>query len=383
MSLSRRGFVRTLGAGTAGILSSSFVIGRGSEAAAFESEPMPRPYDDEIIRISSNENARGPGMKATLALHEAISPRLGRGYPPDFTAELVTAIAEVSGVDGSNVVVGTGSNPILAAAAYAFTSADRHLVTAGPSYGAPESAARRMGVPIRVIPVNDDLALDLDAMADAASGAGLVFFCNPNNPTGTAYPTTIVRDFVRAVKTRSPNTAVLIDEAYMDYSPDPAVGTAVPLTLEYPGVFVTRTLSKAHGMAGLRIGYAIGAPETVRAMSAAWHLGSMNTLSAAAGIASLRDPEHIAAEAIENARIRDFVISGFQGMGYEIPDTHTNCVFVNIGRPSAWFREQCLARNVQVGRDFPPFEATHTRISLGTWEEMQTAMQVFRDVLAG
>lgn len=226
------------------------------------------------------------------------------------------------------------------------------------------------------------MSLDLDGMAGAANGAGLVFLCNPNNPTGTAYPHSVVSDFVRQVKARSPETAILIDEAYMDYSSDPEVRTAVPLAMELPGVFVTRTMSKAHGMAGLRVGYAISAQETVRAMSSAWHLGSMNTLSAVAAIASLRDPQHIAAESAENARIRDFVVSGFQGMGYEVPESHANCVFVNLGRPSSWFREQCLARNVQVGRDFPPFEATHSRISLGTWEEMQTAMQVFREVLA-
>ncbi|MEX2570237.1 MAG: aminotransferase class I/II-fold pyridoxal phosphate-dependent enzyme [Gemmatimonadota bacterium] len=379
MSLSRRGFVRTLGLGTAGVLSSSFVIGRGREAAAFDPQSM--RVDDEVLRIGSNENARGPGASAIQALHEVISPRLGRGYPPDHVAELATTIAETEGVERENVVVGTGSNPLLAASVHAFTSADRPLVTGSPTYGSPESAARRKGVRVRAVRVNPDLSLDLDGMATAAPGAGLLFLCNPNNPTGMAYRSGAVEDFVRLVKRRSPETTILIDEAYMDYTYDPDVRTAVPLALEIPGVFVTRTFSKAHGMAGLRVGYAIGQAETVSALSAAWHLGSMNALSAAAATASLKDSEHIAAERVENAAVRDLVMSAFRSMGYDGPDSHANCVFVDLGRPASWFREQCLARGVQVGRDFPPFESSHSRISLGTREEMERAVEVFRAVL--
>lgn len=383
MSSSRRRFIRTVGLGSAGMFSTAFIIGRGREAAAFEPRGTTPPRDDGYIRIGSNENARGPGASTLRALHEAISPRTGRGYPPDHTAELIDTIAEVHGVDRNHVVLGTGSNPVLAAAVHAFCSGGRPLVTAAPTYQVPEQTAARMGVPVKVVPVDRSLALDLDSMASAAVGAGLVFLCNPNNPTGTAYPYSMIRDFVRQVKRRSPGTAILIDEAYMDYAFDPAVTTALALTQEFPGVLVTRTFSKAHGMAGLRVGYALGQPDTVSALPASWHLGSMNTLSAAAGIASLRDPAHIQDEKAENARVRDFLLSAFRDMGYDGPDAHANCVFVNLGRPAAWFRAECMERGVQIGRDFPPLADTHSRISLGTWEEMQQAVEVFRDVLRG
>ncbi len=151
--------------------------------------------------------------------------------------------------------------------------------------------------------------------------------------------------------------------------------------MELPGVFITRSLSKAHGMAGLRVGYAVGQEETVRALTDNWNLGSMNTLSAAAAIASIEDTDHIEEEVRENARIRTFVLEAFREMGYEAPDTHTNFVFVNPGMPAPRFRDACLERGVRVGRDFPPMEQTHSRISLGTAEEMEKSVAVFREVL--
>ena len=381
MSLTRRDFAQTIGLGAAGVLSSPFIVARGLEGAEFEPESAQMPYDDGFIRISSNENARGPGSSVIQAVHNTISFRAGRGYPPDHTNELVTTIAEKHGVQRNNVVVGTGSGPLLSGAVAAFCSEAKPLVNATPSYSSPDGMARRIGAPIKQIPVDGSLRLDLGAMAEAANGAGMVFLCNPNNPTGTAHPASAVEGFVRRVMRSSPDTRILIDEAYIEYALDPAISTATALTQEFPNVFLTRTFSKAHGMAGLRVGYAIGQQQTLGAIRRAYHLGSMNTLSAAAAIASLTDPEHLAAEAQENARVRDFTIKAFRDMGFDVADNHTNHLFVNLGRPAREFRAACLEQKVRVGRDFPPMEQTHSRISLGTMEEMETAVQVFRNVL--
>jgi histidinol-phosphate aminotransferase len=339
------------------------------------------PDDGGFIRISSNENARGPGGKTMDALRNAISPRVGRGYPPDYTADLVATIAEHYGVSRDHVIVGTGSGAILEAGTRAFCSADKPLVTAAPTYGTPDQAARRIGAPVKMIRVDRSLGLDVDAMAEAAKGAGMIFFCNPNNPTGTVHNAAAVERFVRRVKQGSPETRILIDEAYIDYTHDAAVKTAAPLASELPGVFITRSYSKAHGMAGLRLGYAIGQPETLKAISNAWSLGSINTLTAAAGVASLRDSKHIEEERAENARVRDFTLQAFKDMGFEGPDSHTNCIFLDLKRPASQFREACAAQKVSVGRDFPPLEKTHSRITLGTMDEMKQAVQVFRRVL--
>jgi len=381
MSQSRRHFVRNLGLGSAGLLSTPFIIGRGSEAMAFEAGALQPPDDGGFIRISSNENARGPGMKTIDALKKTISPRVGRGYPPDYTGDLVATIAEIYGVSREHVIVGTGSGPILEGAARAFCSAQKPLVTAAPTYATSEQAARRIGAPVKMIQVDKSMALDLDAMAEAAKGAGMIFFCNPNNPTGTVHNAAAVEKFVRRVKQTSPDTRILIDEAYIDYVHDPGVKTAAPLAKELPGVFISRSFSKAHGMAGLRLGYGIGQPETLKAISSTWNLGSINTLTAAAGIASLRDTKHIEEERAENARVRDFTLEAFKSMGYTGADCHTNCIFVDLKRPAKEFRDACAALKVSVGRDFPPFEKTHSRISLGTMDEMKQAVQVFRKVL--
>src|SRR5439155_17197758 len=151
MSLSRRHFFRNVGLGSAGLLSTPFVIGRGSEAMAFESGAIQPPDDGGFIRISSNENARGPGRKTMDALRNAISPRVGRGYPPDYTGDLATTIADVYGVSRDNVIVGTGSGPILEAATRAFCSAETHLVTAAPTCGTAEQVAKRIGAPVKFI----------------------------------------------------------------------------------------------------------------------------------------------------------------------------------------------------------------------------------------
>ncbi len=379
MSVSRRSFVRTLGLGTTA-LSTSFVTGRAVDAAALGGAAA-AAESSEIIRLSNNENNRGPGAKALEAVHGAIGSGNGRGYPPDHVNELTDAIAAKWSVNRTNVIVGTGSGPILEGSVRAFCAADKGLVMAAPTYGTPENMAKRLGFPVKSIPVDRSMQVDLNAMADAAKGAGLVFLVNPNNPTGAARTGAEVEQFVRRIKRESPSTAILLDEAYIDYAHDPAITTAKALAMELPGVFITRSFSKAHGMAGLRLGYGIGQEATVQAIPKVWQLGSINTLTAAAGMASLKDTQHIADEVAENARVREFTIKAFRDMGYTVIDSHANCIFVDVKGSAPAFRDACLAQKVQVGRDFPPFEKTHTRITLGTMDQMRQAVTVFRSVL--
>ena len=155
----------------------------------------------------------------------------------------------------------------------------------------------------------------------------------------------------------------------------------VKLALELPGVFISRTFSKAYGMAGMRMGYAVGQPETMTKVGRAWGLGSINELQAVAGIAALKDTAHMEWEKGENKRVRDWTQAQFKAMGFDSPDSQTNFIFVNIRKPAVQFRDACRAQGVAVGRDFPPMEKTYARISLGTMEDMQKAMVVFKQVL--
>ena len=169
----------------------------------------------------------------------------------------------------------------------------------------------------------------------------------------------------------NPDVRIHIDEAYINYTRPGAMETALPLAMEFENVFITRSFSKAHGLAGMRIGYALGQEQTLDKIDQAWGMGDVNMLAAVAALTALEDKEHIAWEAQENAEIRDEVIGFFRSRGYEVPDSNTNHIFVNLGMPASKFRAACLEHNILVGRDFPPLEQTHCRISLGSREQMK------------
>jgi histidinol-phosphate aminotransferase len=388
MALSRREFVWRFGAGGAAAASASSIIGYGNEELlAFVQGGGQRAGGRPAgaapaIRLSSNENLRGPSPKVIEALKQHPSKDLGLGYPPQNVGAFVDQIAASFAVKPQNVIVATGSGEILTAAVMAYCNGDHALVSGDPSYGSPAGTAQRIKAPVKLIPVNPkSLALDLEGMIRASVGAGLVFLCNPNNPTSSVQNTADIERTVRTIKERSPETGILIDEAYLEYATQPGSGTMVKLAMELPGVFVSKTFSKAYGMAGMRMGYAIGQPETMNKVGRAWGLGSINELQAVAGIAALKDTAHMEWERGENKRVRDWTQGEFRAMGFDSPESQTNFIFVNIRRPAVEFRDACRAQGVAVGRDFPPMEKTYARISLGTMEDMQKAMVVFRQVL--
>ena len=388
MSLSRRAFVQSLVGGGAGALSGAVIAARGREALAAEfgaasARPViPAPPDLEEIRISSNENPLGPGKVVVEALVGEFG-QTGR-YPFNSRiadSDLKESLAKTFHVGNDNVVLGAGSSEILRNAVRAFVSADRPLVTAEPSFENPVDTAKLLGYPVNAVPVDSKMSLDLDEMAKAARGAGLVFLCNPNNPTATVHSAGAVAEFVARVRRDSPETAILIDEAYHDYVTDPSYQTAVALGMSHPKVFVSRTFSKAYGMAGLRVGYAIGQVETINKLARLKLHYNVNVLGVAAAVESLKHPDHIAEESDRNTEVRKFTREFFTDAGFESTDSQTNFIFVNLGRPAKEFREACEKFKVKVGRDFPPFEKTHARISIGTMDEMRRATEVFRQVL--
>lgn len=388
MSLSRRGFVRTLGFGGAGALSGAFIAARGQEALEAERWPvavdpsMLTAPDSGEIRIDSNENPLGPGQVAVDAL--VVAFRDAGRYPMNSRpsmADLKAALARKFETKPENLVLGAGSREILRNAVRAFTSPTRVLVTGSPSYENPPRVAEQIGSPVKPVPVDGALRLDLGAMATAAKGAGLVYLCNPNNPTASVHSGKAVADFVARVRNSSPDTAILIDEAYHDYVTDPSYATAVALALEYPNVFVTRTFSKAYGMAGLRVGYAIGQLKTIQALARYAMPYNQNALGLAAAVASLNDQARLDRERARNTEVRDFTVRFFESAGFKATDSQGNFIFVNIRRPAKEFREACRQEKVFIGREFPPLEKTHARISIGTMDEMRVAAEVFRKVL--
>jgi histidinol-phosphate aminotransferase len=370
----------------AGPVSGAAIAARGREAMIGENLSYGagmQAVAANVIRISSNENPLGPGA-AALAAMTAQFPQGGRyafNSKPGL-GEFVATVGRKWNVKAENVTVGAGSGELLRNAVRAFTSSSRPLVTGRCSYESPFRTAEQIGTPVKYVQMTPDLKLDLDAMAAEAGGAGMMFICNPNNPTATAHSLALITDFVGKVRRASPDTAILIDEAYADYATDPGYKTAIPLAMENPKVFVCRTFSKAYGMAGLRMGYAVGRPEVIKEL-ARWGMTpfNLNTLGIAAAVTSLNDQPHIDQESARNAEVRAYTVKAFSDMGFKATDTQTNFMFVDIRRPAKEFRDACAAQGVLVGRDFPPFEKTHARISIGTMDEMRKAVDVFRKVL--
>ena len=378
MSVSRRHFVSALGLGGAGLLTPPFIRSRGHEARLAEWLSAPVPPAG-LIRLDSNENPNGPGAKA----FEAIRAMFGESnrYPDAQDDALVAAIARANGVSEENVVLGCGSSETLRMCVEAFVNTAQHLVTAAPTFELPQNFARTMGRPVVTVPVDDKLRLDLGQMAAKAGGAGLVFFCNPNNPTATVHGDAAVREFVARVRRDSPATYILIDEAYHEYVDDPSYRTAIPLALADPNVIVARTFSKVFGMAGLRVGYGIMHRDTARRLQG-WRLGSgVNVLALAAAAAMVNDREHIALEQRRNREAKAFTRAFFERAGYEVGASEANFLMINLRRDMRPVREASRKEGIAVGRPFPPL-TTHLRISIGTMEEMQKATEVLRRVLA-
>jgi histidinol-phosphate aminotransferase len=386
--LTRRGFVQTVGIGAAGAVTSSFIGARGRENSIWAAfEPTLQAVEPGMICLSSNENPLGPGKTVLEAVKAAFGPNGGQpGRYSNAGGDLIDAIAKKFNVKAENVVLGCGSTQILRSATHLFTGKDRPLVGTIPTYEECAGYATMMGNPVRPVPLDSEFKIDVDKFAEAAKGAGLVFYCNPNNPTATYVGAKATREFIARVNRESPDTTILIDEAYFDYVTDPDHDTHIPIAVENPRVLVARTFSKAYGMAGMRLGYAVGHPETIKKM-AEWDAGSgtssLNVLAMHAGIAAIgQEPQYIAKERERNTAVREFTLKWFADRGMKPTASQANFMFVNIGRPAKEVRDACRAKGVLVARDFPPFEKTHCRISFGTMEEMQKAVAAFDQVLS-
>ena len=388
--LTRRRFVQTVGIGAAGAITAPWIAARGREDSIWSIlEPglhAQTPAPQNLIVLSSNENPLGPGKTVLDAVTKAFGPAgAAPGRYSGATGALAEALAKQHNVTPQNILIGCGSTQILRTVTHVFTAPNRALVGTIPTYEECAGYAEMMGHPVRAVSLDENFQMDLERITTAARGAGLVFYCNPSNPTATYTGARESRDFFARVNRISPETAILVDEAYFDYCTAPDHETHIPLAIEDPRIIVARTFSKAYGMAGLRLGYAVAHVDTIRKMSA-WESGSgtssLNVLALNAGIAAVeQDPSFITNERNRNKAARDFTMKWFADRGMKPADSQANFMFVNIGRPVKEFRDACLAKGVRVARDFPPFEKSHCRISFSTMEEMQKAVAVFGEVL--
>ncbi|HWE24999.1 MAG TPA: aminotransferase class I/II-fold pyridoxal phosphate-dependent enzyme [Myxococcales bacterium] len=322
-----------------------------------------------IVRLSANENPYGPSQAALRAVRDALS--VAWRYPDESVQDLIADLAALHGVPKEWFVVGDGSSEILKLAASAFTGTTRKLVTAEPTFEAIAKHAEVQGAEVLSVPLDRSYAHDLARMS--VSGAGLVYLCNPNNPTGTITPKAKVRAFLDSLPQ---SVMLLVDEAYHHYADSPDYESVVPLVKTHPNLIVARTFSKIYGMAGLRLGYAVAQPDVAKKLSthAAWD--SVNALAIAAGRASLKDTAYVTEGQRRNRATRTQLTQTLHGMGYEVIPTQTNFVMIQTGRDVRPVIDALRDRGVEVGRLFPALPQ-HLRVTIGTPPQMKRFLDAF------
>jgi len=358
-SLSRRSFAGTLGlAAGAALLESP--ISRIAEAAA----RSPRPAD--AILLNSNENPYGPSPKAVGAYVQAGS--IANRYPDALEDEMRAAIGKHHGVASDQVVLGCGSSEILQMADEAFAGPGRRVVAAEPTFEAVLLYAKAIRADGVRVPLSADFRHDLPKMAAAAAvGAGLVYVCNPNNPTGTIVAGDELSAFVASVP---PSVTILVDEAYHHFVEDPRYRSAVELLGKAPNVVVVRTFSKIYGMAGLRLGYAVGSKERIAAMSDFASFSNANAGVLAGALASLADPDLVPKQRKLMNDTRRWLVAEMKRQGRRTIPSETNFVMIDVGGDVAPVIAAFRKRNILVGRKFPSLP-NWLRITIGKPDEVQ------------
>jgi histidinol-phosphate aminotransferase len=368
--LSRRSFMRIAAATSA--LASVPILTESHLAYA------QRPHfsdPDKGIHIDANENPLGPSQGAREAMI-AIIPQGGR-YRMNMEMELAELFAKQQGLNPEAVVPYAGSSEPLHYTVLAFTSKDKPLVTADPGYEAPMWAAKAAGAEVIKVPLLDpkgEAKHDVKAMLAAAKNPGVVYICNPNNPTGTVTPRADIEYLVANVPK---GTIVLIDEAYIHLSDAP---NCLDMVKDGKDVIVLRTFSKLYGMAGIRLGFAIGRPDLVAKLTP---LGGMNSLpitALAAGKASLLDANLIPSRKKIIGDIRVENLAWLKSKGFDVTPSVSNCFMLDVKRPGKEVLAGMAAKNVYIGRIWPAWPDC-VRITVGTQAEMATFQKTFMEVI--
>ena len=368
-ALTRRSFAGTLGL-AAGAALIEAPLARTLAAAA----RTPRPADALIL--NSNENPYGPSPKALEALGKA--GLIANRYPDALEDEMCSAIAKHHRVAPDQVVLGCGSSEILQMADEAFAGPGRRVVAAEPTFEAVLLYAKALRAEAVKVPLTPDFRHDLSPMsAAAAEGVGLVYVCNPNNPTGTIVTGDDLSAFVASVP---PGVTVLVDEAYHHFVEAPEYRTAVGLIGRHPNVVVARTFSKIHGMAGLRLGYAVGSAERIGAMTKFASFSNANAAVLAAALASLPDADHVARmrKALNDAR--RWLSGEMARQGRRTIPSEANFLMVDVGGDVAPVIGAFRSRSILVGRKFPSLP-NWLRITVGKPDEMQAFAAALAEIV--
>ncbi|MFL6542182.1 MAG: pyridoxal phosphate-dependent aminotransferase [Chthoniobacterales bacterium] len=364
--ISRRRFAHLLGIGAA----AAVVRPRISLAAEPEASAT-RPSG--VIRLSANENPYGPSARAL----EAMKGDFGDccRYPDEQNDRLIESLAKLNGVSRDQILLGDGSSEILKICAAAFTGRDRKLAAADPTFEALLDYTKAGGAEVVKVPLTSSYGHDLPKMGAAARG-GLIYVCNPNNPTASITPKNDVAAFIKSAPRE---TTILVDEAYFHFADSPDYESVIPLIKDHPNLIVARTFSKVYGMAGLRCGYAVAQKQTIARMHPHLMFDSVNCMALAAAVASVADADQVTngRKLINDAKA--FTVSQLDTMGYKTIPSQANFIMFDCKRPVVPLIAAMKRRNVVVGRLFPALP-NHMRLTIGKREEMDAFLAAFRQV---
>jgi histidinol-phosphate aminotransferase len=365
--LSRRSFLGTLGTGAAAATAAGLPLIERVAAIGEPARGIPG-----FVLLNSNENAYGPSPRVAGIMRTALS-RCNR-YPDSEYDGLLDRIATLHRVSRKQVLLGHGSTEVLRMAADAFLAPERRLVTAVPTFEAMQYYATARGVENIRVPLTASFAHDLDAMLARAQGAGLIYICNPNNPTGSITPRTELEQFVAKLPA---TTMVLVDEAYHHFAAGaPQYASFIDHPIRDDRVVVARTFSKVYGLAGLRLGYAIGSEQTISKLRHYQLQDNANMVALACGVAALGDAESTHAAVARNAADRAEFVRQAEARRIRPIPSHTNFVMMPSPQPAPAVIDHFKRQRVLIGRPFPPLES-YVRVSLGIPEEMRLFWRVW------
>jgi histidinol-phosphate aminotransferase len=341
----------------------------GSARAAICATQARAASSSSPIVLCWNENPYGPSPAARAACAAAIAE--GCRYPDDEIEGLRGMLAKAEGVPADHIVLGTGSGEILRSLGLLHARAGGEIIAADPTYAELTGYAKQAGANLKLVRVDEQLRHDLNAMRAAVTGATrAVYVCNPNNPTGTALPAADIRAFVDSLPE---SVTTIVDEAYLDFVDASDVRTMTDLVTVGKRVVVLRTFSKIHGMAGLRCGYGIARPD-ITAEIAAVQMTTPNIFAMRAARASLGDRAFLADTRRRILASRKRITGELARLSFSYAHPQGNFVFFDTGAPLPQFTQFMQARNIRVGRRFPPYD-TWCRITIGTEPEVDAFLQ--------
>jgi histidinol-phosphate aminotransferase len=361
MRLDRRNLFRQLG----GALTTSALLPALHEFSRMP--PAAAPGQARPVRLNRNESPYGPGEKAKAAIQGALADT--NRYPGQELDDLRAAIASLHSVKPEQITLGCGSGDLLRIAAETFCGPGKSLVMATPTFQVIAGFAVAGSTEIRTVPLTKRYAHDLDAMLQHTDAStGLIYLCNPNNPTGTLTPKADIESFLARVPA---GVMVLMDEAYHDYvSPTSAYATWLGRAASDHRLIVTRTLSKVYGLAGLRVGYAVASSETSRRLAPRRLAMGVNVIAARAAIAALEDQAYVKKILTRVADDRQEFYNQANARMLRSLDSLTNFVLLRTAVPGKEVAEQLKEKGILVAMGYPGFE-NYIRVSLGSPEDMK------------